>query len=164
MAELTQDDIREIEQVHSSWIEYEVAGDYHSLMTLCADEIELWPPAAKPLIGRAAFSAQTAHGTTSIHRIEISGRRIRQDYVFIERRFHSQASPRKPSVDTAKEGRYMACSSSELVIVGPAQLTPAKNGVPVITSSQKLRGDFPFEKIAPAFRFFEDPVRPPDHN
>jgi ketosteroid isomerase-like protein len=77
MAELTQDDIREIEQIHSSWIEYEVAGKDHSLMTLCADDIELWPPDTKPLIGRAAFSAQTAHGTTSIHRIEISDRRIR---------------------------------------------------------------------------------------
>ena len=46
-------------------------------MTLCADGIELWPPNAEPLVGREAVFAQTAHGTTTIHRIEISGRRIR---------------------------------------------------------------------------------------
>jgi ketosteroid isomerase-like protein len=77
MAELTEDDVREIEQIHSSWIEYEVVGDDHSLMALCADDIELWPPDAEPVIGRAAVLAQMAHGTASIHRIEISGRRIR---------------------------------------------------------------------------------------
>jgi ketosteroid isomerase-like protein len=44
MDELTKDAIREIEQIHSNWIDYEVAGDLHSLMALCANDIELWPP------------------------------------------------------------------------------------------------------------------------
>jgi hypothetical protein len=30
--------------------------------------------------------------------------------------------------------------------------------------SKKRRGDFPFEISPPTFRFFEDPVRYPDHN
>ena len=77
MAQLTEDDVREIEQIHSNWIEYEVAGDLHTLMALCADDIELWPPNAEPVIGHEAVLAQMAHGTASIHRIEISGRRIR---------------------------------------------------------------------------------------
>ena len=77
MAELTEHAVREIEQIHSSWIEYEVAGDLHSLMTLCADDIELLPPNAKPVVGREAVLAQMAHGTASIHHIEISDRRIR---------------------------------------------------------------------------------------
>ncbi len=77
MNELTEDAIREIEQIHSTWIEYEVAGDDHSLMALCADDIELWPPDAQPLLGRAAVSAQMARRTTRIHSIEISDRRIR---------------------------------------------------------------------------------------
>ena len=53
----------------------------------------------------------------------------------------------------------MACSSGELVIVGPAPLKSRKR----IRNCEikKLRGDFSFEEIAPAFRFFEDPVRPP---
>ena len=77
MAELTEHAVREIEQIHSSWIEYEVAGDLHSLMALCANDIELWPPNAEPVIGHEAVLAQMTHGTTSIHRIEITDRRIR---------------------------------------------------------------------------------------
>jgi ketosteroid isomerase-like protein len=77
VVELTEDAVRELEQIHSSWIEYEVAGDDHSLMALCANDIELWPPNAEPVAGRAAALAHMAHGTASIHRIEISGRRIR---------------------------------------------------------------------------------------
>jgi ketosteroid isomerase-like protein len=77
MGELTKDALRKIEQIHSSWIEFEVAGQHDSLMALCADDIELWPPDAQPLLGRAAVSAQMAHGTTRIHSIEITNRRIR---------------------------------------------------------------------------------------
>jgi ketosteroid isomerase-like protein len=76
MNELTKDDLREIEQIHSNWIEYEVAGDNHSLIALCADDIELWPPDARPLLGRAAVSAQMARGMKKIHSIEITDRRI----------------------------------------------------------------------------------------
>ena len=77
MDELTDADVRKIEQIHSSWIEFEVAGEDHNLMALCADDIELWPPDAQPLLGRAAVSAQMAPGTTRIHGIEIIDRRIR---------------------------------------------------------------------------------------
>jgi ketosteroid isomerase-like protein len=77
MDELTRDAIREIEQIHSSWIEFEVAGQWNGLMALCADDIELWPPDERPLLGRTAVLAQMAHGTTRIHRIEIADCRIR---------------------------------------------------------------------------------------
>ena len=77
MDKFTEDDRRQIEQIHSSWIEFEVAGANHSLMTLCADDIELWPPDEQPVCGRAEVAAQLAHGTKGIHRIEISGCRIR---------------------------------------------------------------------------------------
>jgi len=77
MDKLTEDAVREIEQIHSSWIEFEVAGEDHSLLVLCSDDIELWPPDAQPVLGRAAVSAQLAHGTPRIHGIEITDRRIR---------------------------------------------------------------------------------------
>src|SRR5437899_10608517 len=77
MNELAKDVVREIEQIHSNWIEYEVARDDHSLMALCADDIELWPPDAQPVLGRVAVSAQMACGATRIHSVEITGRRIR---------------------------------------------------------------------------------------
>ena len=59
MDELTKDAVRAIEQIHSNWIEYEVAGEAHSLMALCADDIELWPPDTQPLLGRAAAFTPT---------------------------------------------------------------------------------------------------------
>jgi hypothetical protein len=68
--------VRGIEQIHSTWIEFEVAGQGQSLRALCADDIELWPPDAHPLIGRAAVSAEMARAT-KIHCIEITDRRIR---------------------------------------------------------------------------------------
>lgn len=77
MDELTKDAAGEIEQIHSSWIKFEVAGEQHSLMSLCADDIELWPPDAQPMLGRAAVSTRLAHGTARINTIEITGRRIR---------------------------------------------------------------------------------------
>jgi ketosteroid isomerase-like protein len=77
MNELTEDAVREIERLHSNWIEFERTGEHHSLMALCADDIEFWPPNAPPLLGRAAVSAQVTHGTTRIHCIEITDRRIR---------------------------------------------------------------------------------------
>src|SRR5260370_11708741 len=77
MDKLTEDAVRQIGHIHSSWIEFEVAGEDHSLMALCADDIELWPPDAQPVLGRAAVSAQLACWTTRIHGIEITNRRIR---------------------------------------------------------------------------------------
>ena len=77
MEEISENSVREIERIHSSWIEFEVAGQSQSLMGLCADDIELWPPDACPLIGRSAVSAEMARTTTRIHCIEITDRRIR---------------------------------------------------------------------------------------
>ena len=73
----TKDALSGIERIHSSWVKYEIAGDNRSLMALCADDIELWPPDAQPLRGRAAVSAQMAREQTKIHFIEITDRRIR---------------------------------------------------------------------------------------
>jgi ketosteroid isomerase-like protein len=77
MNTLTEDDRRHIEQIHSSWIEFEIAGASHNLMTLCADDVEFCPPDAQPVYGRAEVAAYLALGTKRIHSIEISGCRIR---------------------------------------------------------------------------------------
>jgi ketosteroid isomerase-like protein len=77
MDTLTEDDRRQIEQIHSSWIEFEIAGASHNLMTLCADDIEFCPPDAQPVCGRAEVAAQFAHGARRVQSIEIGGCRIR---------------------------------------------------------------------------------------
>jgi len=77
MDKLTEDDRRQIKQIHSSWIEFEIAAASHNLMTFCADDIEFCPPDAQPVCGRAEVAAYLALGTKRIHSIEISGCRIR---------------------------------------------------------------------------------------
>jgi len=77
MDRLTEDARRQIEQIHSRWIAFEVAGASDNLMTLCSDDIEFCPPDAQPVCGRAEVAAQLALGTKRIHSIEISGPRIR---------------------------------------------------------------------------------------
>jgi ketosteroid isomerase-like protein len=77
MDTLTEDDRRKIEQIHSSWIEFEIAGASHNLIALCADDIEFHPPDAQPVCGRAEVAAHLALGTKRIRIIEISARRIR---------------------------------------------------------------------------------------
>jgi ketosteroid isomerase-like protein len=77
MDKLTEDAAREIEQIHSSWIKFEVAGEVRRLMTLCAEDIDLLPPDAQPVLGRAAVLGRLAQGNTRIHGIEITNRLIR---------------------------------------------------------------------------------------
>jgi ketosteroid isomerase-like protein len=77
MDTLTEDDRRQIEETHSSWIEFEIAAENDNLMRLCADDIEFCPPDAQPVCGRAEVAAYLALGTKRICSIEISGCRIR---------------------------------------------------------------------------------------
>src|SRR5437867_13352591 len=77
MDKLTEDTVREIEQVHSSWIEFEVAGEGHRLLTLCAGDIELLPPDAQPVLGRAAVAARLTRGNSRSDSIEMTNRLIR---------------------------------------------------------------------------------------
>jgi ketosteroid isomerase-like protein len=77
MDALPEEAIRAIKRIHSSWLEYEIAGDGPSLMELCSDDIELWPPHGRPWLGRAAVSAQMMGATARIHGIEIADLRIR---------------------------------------------------------------------------------------
>jgi hypothetical protein len=77
MGELPEEAILEIERIHARWMEFEAVGTNHSLMELCADDIELWPPDAKPILGRMAVAAWMTRGPAKIHRIEITDRRIR---------------------------------------------------------------------------------------
>jgi ketosteroid isomerase-like protein len=72
MSTLPEDALHEVEQVHSRWTELEAAGEAHSLMALCADDLELWP-----LLGREAVSAWMARGSTRIHSIHTTERHIR---------------------------------------------------------------------------------------
>jgi ketosteroid isomerase-like protein len=109
MSGLPEDAIREIEQIHSKWLEFETAGDVRSLMALCADDIELWPPDARPLIGREVVSAAMARGTTRIHGIEISERRIRgsNELAYLTANYETTFSLGENSAPTRSSGSHL---------------------------------------------------------
>jgi len=77
MHNLTEDNVQEIERIHSRWIAFEVAGENSRLLALCSDDIEFWPPDSPPAIGRDVIMAQINKGSEKIQSIEISERRIR---------------------------------------------------------------------------------------
>jgi ketosteroid isomerase-like protein len=77
MGQLPAHAARDIEQIHAKWIAFEVAGENHRLIELCADDIELRPPDREPVLGVAAVSAQLADGDSRIHNIEITDLRVR---------------------------------------------------------------------------------------
>jgi ketosteroid isomerase-like protein len=106
---LPEDAVREIEQIHSRWIELEAAGKDHDLMAMCADDIELWPPDAQPLLGRAAVSTWMVRGTTKIHRIEITGRRIRgsNEIAYLTANYKTAFSLREESTPRESRGSHL---------------------------------------------------------
>ena len=75
--ELTEDSIKQIERIHSNWIQMEAAGENRHLLNLCGDDIEFWPPGSPPVVGRDAIMAWIRGGKEKIQSIEISDRRIR---------------------------------------------------------------------------------------
>src|SRR5271163_2270660 len=84
----------EIEHIHTSWINLEVAGDDQQLMTFCAESIEFHPPNAQPIVGRDAVSAYLTQGTTIVQAIEISQRVIRSsdEIAYLTARFKTTFS------------------------------------------------------------------------
>ena len=106
---LPEDAVREIEQIHSRWIEFEVAREGHSLMVLCADDIELWPPDAQPVLGRAAVSAWIVRGATRIHSIEITERRIRgsNEIAYLTANYKAAFSLRDDSTPRQSRGSHL---------------------------------------------------------
>ena len=76
--ELTENSVRQVERVHSSWIQIEAAGQDTGLLDLCGDDIEFRPPDSPPIIGRAAIKAWLRGGAKDkIQRIETSDLRVR---------------------------------------------------------------------------------------
>jgi ketosteroid isomerase-like protein len=106
---LPEDAVREIEQIHSRWIELEVAGQHHGLIALFADDIELWPPDAPPLLGRAAVSAWMVRGTTKIHRIDITERRVRgsNEIAYLTANYKTTFSLREDSITRQSRGSHL---------------------------------------------------------
>src|SRR6266446_10673785 len=109
MDDLTEDAVREIERIHSSWIEFEVAGEDRRMLALCADDIEFWPPDAQPVLGRTAVLAQLVRGIARIHGIEISDRRIRgsDEIAYLTARYKTTFSTAEDSTPRQALGSHL---------------------------------------------------------
>jgi hypothetical protein len=68
MEELTKDAVHEIEQIHSSWIEFEVAEQSQSLMALCATHAYI---AGRKRCGTCSLKAECTSGQYKCHAIHI---------------------------------------------------------------------------------------------
>jgi ketosteroid isomerase-like protein len=109
MVGLAEDAVREIEQIHAKWLEFETAGDVRSLTALCTNDIELWPPDAHPVIGREAVSALMARGPARIHGIEISDRRIQgsDEIAYLTANYKTTFSLSESSEPTRSSGSHL---------------------------------------------------------
>ena len=109
MSTLPEDALHEVEQVHSRWTELEAAGEAHSLMALCSDDIELWPPDAQPSLGRAAVSAWMARGSRRIHSIEITERQIRgsNEIAYLTANYKTTFSLKEDSTPRKSRGSHL---------------------------------------------------------
>jgi ketosteroid isomerase-like protein len=109
MEELTKDAVREIEEIHSKWIEFEIAGQGHSLTAFCADDIELWPPDSRPRLGRPAVSAQMAQGSARIHGIKITGLLIRgsNEIAYLTATYETTFTPAGDSIPRQASGSHL---------------------------------------------------------
>jgi ketosteroid isomerase-like protein len=109
MDDLSENAVRQIERIHSAWIEYEIAGEVHRLVEFCADDVELWPPDSEPVLGRTALSEVLKRGTARIHRIEISGRRIRgsNEIAYLTASYKTTFSPAQGSASRQVHGSHL---------------------------------------------------------
>ena len=105
---LTGNAVRQIERIHLSWIESEIAGETQRLLALCSDDIEFWPPDAPPALGRSAVSALLKRDF-KIDRIEISDRRIRgsDEFAYLTATFETTFSFPNDSAPKRAHGTHL---------------------------------------------------------
>lgn len=76
MHRLSAKAVRTIEQMHSAWIDEELAGNTQRLLEFCVPGIKFHPPDTAVIRGRDAVLAYLRAASVRIHRIEIAGRQL----------------------------------------------------------------------------------------
>ena len=77
MSDLSAVDLQAIEQLHTSWLNYERAGDNLSLLKLCTDDVMWLPPNSPALIGQQAIIRWLLSSEAKIIKVEITDLLIR---------------------------------------------------------------------------------------
>jgi ketosteroid isomerase-like protein len=71
MAELSEREVREINELHDNWIAKELEGHSCQLLDLCADEIQWIPPDSPPLRGKDAIAKYLASTKVVLQRVDV---------------------------------------------------------------------------------------------
>jgi len=106
---LSQESIREIERIHSNWIQLEAAGENRRLLDLCADEIEFWPPDSPPVVGRTAVVDRISSGSERVESIEITDRLIRgsNEIAYLTASYKTKLSPAHNGMTREMHGSHL---------------------------------------------------------
>ncbi|HZI86071.1 MAG TPA: nuclear transport factor 2 family protein [Pyrinomonadaceae bacterium] len=71
MAELSERDLVEINELHDKWIGTELAGNSSQLVDLCAEEIQWIAPDARPLRGKEAIAQYLEATTVELRQVDL---------------------------------------------------------------------------------------------
>jgi ketosteroid isomerase-like protein len=71
MAELSEREVREINELHDNWIAKELAGHSSQLLDLCLEEIQWIPPDEPPLRGKEAIANYLAATKVALLQVDV---------------------------------------------------------------------------------------------
>lgn len=72
MAQLPDQDITAIRELHDRWLKAELAGDDSQIIAVCADDIKWIPPDLPPLQGKAAIAEYLDNNRVALKEIQIA--------------------------------------------------------------------------------------------
>ncbi|HEX6728469.1 MAG TPA: DUF4440 domain-containing protein [Pyrinomonadaceae bacterium] len=72
MSELSEQDLKAIEELHNHWIAEELVGAATQVITLCTKDIKWIPPDSPPLKGKEAITAYISANTVGLKDVQIS--------------------------------------------------------------------------------------------
>lgn len=71
MADLSEQDLAAIQDVHDRWINAELHGNHDQVIELCTDDVNWIPPNAPPLNGKHAISAYLDNNRVILQDIQL---------------------------------------------------------------------------------------------
>jgi uncharacterized protein (TIGR02246 family) len=94
MSELSEQDRKAIEAVHSRWIQEELAGNAAQTIALCTADVKWIPPSSPPLETKDAISNYLNGNRVDLKSIHIKDQEIRgsDSIAYLTANYHSQFS------------------------------------------------------------------------
>ena len=77
MRELSEQDLNNIQALHSNWIAKEVEGKGSDVVDLCMEDIQWLPPDSQPIVGREQIANYLASQDVKLLSVDISNLSVR---------------------------------------------------------------------------------------